>query len=80
MPDEREHSSTPESAANLADGIFPSATQVEPDPVPAEKSGEPVALGDTVGTGTAIALGCVGGTLVLIVAGLIILMLVRLFG
>jgi hypothetical protein len=38
------------------------------------------ALGDTVGTGTSIALGCLAGTLLLIVIGLIFLVVVMVVG
>jgi hypothetical protein len=38
------------------------------------------ALGDTAGTGTIIALGCIGATLFLIVLGLIYLLITQLFG
>ncbi|MBA2758171.1 MAG: hypothetical protein H0U38_00625 [Chloroflexia bacterium] len=36
--------------------------------------------GDTVGTGTSIALGCIAGTLLLVVIGLIFLLVVWLIG
>lgn len=39
-------------------------------PPPAAKEERP-AIGDTVGTGTSIALGCLAGTLLLIVLGLL---------
>lgn len=38
------------------------------------------ALGDTVGTGTSIALGCIAGTLLLVVIGLVFLLVVWLIG
>ncbi|HYI24503.1 MAG TPA: hypothetical protein VD767_03760 [Thermomicrobiales bacterium] len=41
---------------------------------------EPGAPGDTVGTGSVIALGCIGGTIFLIVLGLIYLLVVQVFG
>ena len=37
------------------------------------------ALGDTVGTGTIIAFGCIGATLFLIVVGVVILLLLKVF-
>jgi hypothetical protein len=49
----------------------PQTPQDEPKvPLPAEPEARP-ALGDTVGTGTSIALGCVAATLLLIVLGLL---------
>jgi hypothetical protein len=38
------------------------------------------ALGDTTGMGTVLALGCIGGTVFLIVLGLIYLLITQLFG
>lgn len=40
----------------------------------------PQAPGDTVGTGTSIALGCIAGTLLLVVIGLVFLLVVWLIG
>lgn len=45
-------------------------------PVPEERR---AAIGDTVGTGTSIALGCLAGTVVLILIGLIFLGVVLIF-
>ncbi len=38
------------------------------------------APGDTVGTGSVLALGCIGGTLFLIVLGLVYIVVVQIFG
>lgn len=54
----------PGEAATRADHI--------PSPAPAP--------GDTVGTGSVIALGCIGGTVFLIVLGLIYLLASQIFG
>lgn len=49
--------------------------QTQPDdpkmPPPPSPEDAPSAIGDTVGTGTSIALGCVAATLLLIVFGLL---------
>lgn len=37
-------------------------------------------IGDTVGTGTSIALGCIAGTILLVVLGLIYLLVVMILG
>ncbi len=51
-------------------------------PTPPDTEGAPPdpALGDTVGTGTAIAFGCIGATLFLILLGLIIIGITQFFG
>ncbi len=58
-------------------------------PVPPPAASEPdtnapeterPALGDTVGTGTSIALGCLAGTLLLIVIGVLFLVVVMIVG
>lgn len=41
---------------------------------------ERAAVGDTAGTGTVIALGCIGGTLFLIVLGLLYFLVTQVFG
>lgn len=46
---------------------------VAPPPVPEEERRP--ALGETVGTGTSIALGCVAATLLLIVLGLVFIVI-----
>lgn len=46
----------------------------------AETAGQETALGDTTGMGTVLALGCIGGTVFLIVIGLIYLLITQLFG
>jgi hypothetical protein len=50
----------------------PQTSQDDPTlpPPPAEREAPP-AIGDTIGTGTSIALGCVAATLLLIVLGLL---------
>jgi len=57
--------------------IFPPAAASDPDDQAA--SPQPDA-DDTVGTGTSIALGCIAGTLLLVVIGLIFLLVVWLIG
>ncbi len=69
---ERQTPSTTEVEAPVAD-----ASQLTPDP-PA--TGQEPALGDTSGMGTVLALGCIGGTVFLIVLGLIYLLITQLFG
>jgi hypothetical protein len=53
-------------------------------PATADTAGSPAAsdpaLGDTIGTGSAIAFGCIAGTVFLIVLGLIYLLAVQVFG
>lgn len=57
-----------------------------PEPVSPETAGrdevaqERRALGDTVGTGTTIALGCVIGTVVVVLIGLLYLVILLLTG
>ncbi len=48
-------------------------------PLPAPEEARP-ALGDTVGTGTSIALGCVAATLLLIVLGLLFVVVAMVLG
>ena len=43
-------------------------------------TGTEASLGDTTGTGTIVALGCIGATLFLIVIGLLYLGITQLFG
>lgn len=65
--------STPTDEASAASTPAAAETSESPpasDPAP----------GDTVGTGSVIALGCIGGTVFLIVLGLIYLLLVQVFG
>lgn len=38
------------------------------------------AIGETVGTGTSIALGCIAGTMVLVLIGLLFLVILMLLG
>jgi hypothetical protein len=55
----------------------------QPVPPPSTQPDAPEqrpALGDTVGTGTSIALGCVAATIVLILVGLIFLLIVVVAG
>lgn len=47
--------------------------KIPPAPSPAE---DPPSVGDTVGTGTSIALGCIAATLLLIVLGLLFIVVV----
>jgi hypothetical protein len=51
---------------------------VEEQPAPAASSGD--AIGDTAGTGTIIALGCISGTIFIIVLGVIYLLVTQLLG
>ena len=74
MPEQEPQApNTPTDKANL------SHTQETPDITEAPPAGNP-ALGDTVGTGSVIAFGCIGGTVFLIVLGLIYLLAVQVFG
>jgi len=58
-------------------------------PEPAEEAGEGQpssatsggdAIGDTAGTGTIVALGCIAGTIFIIILGLIYLLITQLLG
>ena len=50
----------------------PRTSQDDPKmPPPPTETEAPPAVGDTVGTGTSIALGCIAATLLLIVLGLL---------
>jgi len=59
----------------------PAAASVDAD-VTAQTpvTGTEASLGDTTGTGTIVALGCIGATLFLIVIGLLYLGITQLFG
>jgi hypothetical protein len=61
------------------DNLQPVATTEAPREN-AETAGQDAALGDTTGMGTVLALGCIGGTVFLIVIGLIYLLITQLFG
>jgi hypothetical protein len=64
-------------------GQQPQPTPVEPGATPSQAENEVQAATDpnapTIGTGTSIALGCVAGTVVLIVIGLLYLLIAALF-
>jgi len=51
---------------------------IEDQPVADATSG--AAIGDTAGTGTIVALGCITGTIFLIVLGVIYLLITQLLG
>jgi hypothetical protein len=55
----------------------PVAPPEETGPAATERE---ASLADTAGTGTIVALGCIGGTVFLIVLGLIYLLVTQLFG
>lgn len=55
----------------------PAAPETAREDQPAERR---PALGDTVGTGTSIALGCVLGTVAIVIIGLLFLVLLMIFG
>lgn len=55
----------------------PATPETARDDQPAEQR---PALGDTVGTGTSIALGCVLGTVALVLIGLVFLVILMLLG
>lgn len=59
----------------------PGEDVVSPPDSPAEPPVETTnpALGDTVGTGTSIAIGCIAGTVLLIIIGLIFVGIAALF-
>jgi hypothetical protein len=93
LPDSpRPNEHTPEPSS-IADAIFPPTVPgqaphppVEPDhdsPQPDAPDATPpaqsAALGDTAGTGTIIALGCIGATAFLIVVGIVIILLLQVF-
>lgn len=48
-------------------------------PIIAAPEGQTAAEGPTIGTGTSLALGCVAGTVVLIVIGLIYILIASIF-
>ncbi len=56
----------------------PSGRPASPDDEPQAASN--ASLADTTGTGTIVALGCIGGTVFLIVLGLLYLLVTQLFG
>jgi hypothetical protein len=82
-------STSPTPSSEETQGYIPApSTGALPEPAGEVQSGgaDPVAaesapaLGDTAGTGTILAIGCIGGTLFLIVLGLIYLGVTQLFG
>ena len=77
-------STSPEPSSEATQGYIPtpsSGATVDPTgEVPASEAEQAAALGDTAGTGTILAIGCIGGTLFLIVLGLIYLGVTQLFG
>lgn len=71
----------PTSTPTLADWVFPGKSMpsaTDGDGSAQDASPDNPAIGDTVGTGTAVALGCIGGTIFLIVIALVILLVSRL--
>lgn len=58
----------------------PQTSHDAPAPPPPESEQSRPSLGDTVGTGTAIALGCVAATLLLIVLALLFFVAAMIFG
>lgn len=58
----------------------PQTPQEDPATPPPAQEQERPALGDTVGTGTSIALGCVAATLLLIVLALLFLVVAMVLG
>lgn len=74
----------PEVTAPATDESIPNLTLAEVTPSTSSDTGAPDPKGDenpddTVGTGTSIALGCVAGTILLIIIGLIFLGIAALF-
>jgi hypothetical protein len=69
----------PQATNTPTDETISSDAQETPDTTEAPPAGNP-ALGDTVGTGSVIAFGCIAGTVFLIVLGLIYLLAVQVFG
>lgn len=58
----------------------PSIEQAPPEtPIIAAPEGQSAAEGPTIGTGTSLALGCVAGTVLLIVIGLIYILIASFF-
>lgn len=68
----------PRQEITMTDQI-PQTPQEDPATPPAQEQERP-ALGDTVGTGTSIALGCVAATLLLIVLALLFLVVAMVLG
>lgn len=82
MPDPDQNQQTEpveRQATQPADAPEPVANASQPTGG-AEATGQEPALGDTSGMGTVLALGCIGGTVFLIVLGLIYLLITQLFG
>lgn len=88
MPDQHSNSSSSPTPAHPDPEVVPSpdagdpaAALVDAD-VTAQTpvTGSEASLGDTTGTGTIVALGCIGATLFLIVIGLLYLGITQLFG
>ncbi len=84
MPDQHENSMSNRMPDSPDPVVVPSP--VAGDPAGAEATaqtpatGTEASLGDTTGTGTIVALGCIGATLFLIVIGLLYLGITQLFG
>ena len=58
----------------------PDAADATETEAPAPASAGESSLGDTAGTGTIIALGCITGTIFIIILGVIYLLITQLFG
>jgi hypothetical protein len=90
LPRPNERSPEP---ASIADAIFPPTVPGqdpqspveprldlrEPEAPDAAAPTQSPALGDTAGTGTIIAFGCIGATVFLIVVGIVIILLLQVF-
>ena len=71
MPDQTTPSTRLDTPDNAALESAPPGATAAPDDL---------AIGDTAGTGTVIALGCIGATLFLIVLGLVYIVITQVFG
>lgn len=76
----------PDSTSSAApDEVNPAGSPADPSTeatVPTAESAAPVgdAMADTAGTGTIIALGCITGTVFIIILGVVYLLVTQLFG
>jgi len=88
LPDQHSNSSSSPTPAHPDPEVMPSPVAGDPAAAPAEAevtaqtpvTGTEASFGDTTGTGTIVALGCIGATLFLIVIGLLYLGITQLFG
>jgi hypothetical protein len=75
MTEQQDHRSEPEP--RLDPTVDPASPEASDEHRPTERK---PAIGETVGTGTSIALGCVAATVLLVLIGVVFLVVVMVLG